>query len=740
MGITRRRFVMTSAMAGVGVLAARKLAWAFGNSPTAIRKFIRRLPSLGLNPLGANEDGLYIPVAQPVPRVIAGPRGSYKVDYYKFQMAPYTQQLHCDIPGATRFIGYQDITGGKAPDAKYLGGVIIAKKGTPVQATFVNNMPATHILPVDETEPISGVGYGLPNRAAVHLHGGEVPWISDGGPFDWFSSDNRVGSSFCNDSIPGALIGPNTAEYYYPMNQSARLMWYHDHAFGITRINAYAGLASAFLIVDDVEEALINLRVLPSLPGYLRYGIPLVIQDKTFWDPAADPGYPASGATAGDLWYPWQYESSRWSIGPFDAGKDPGGVPVSSVPEFFSDTVLVNGCPYPYLPVEPRHYRFRILNGSQGRFYNLQLYYESSLTPGEADLTNLHVPRIIQIGTEGGFLRFPAALNNPPARIGYDVTGTPDTNPTYGNAIRYNLLLAPGERVDVIIDFSSCPVGSKLLLFNDAPAPFPGGDEINDYVTGAGIGDTTGTTGPGLGPNTQTIMQFRVSPFNTLGQGTKADPPMLDLLEKLAVARAGAVNPLPAVEQFVLSALRRAGVKERWVSLNEDYDEYGRLLQRLGTLTSTTDIQGGGGKWLGMPLEAAPTEIGNEGDLEVWHVVNTTADSHPMHFHLVNVQVLQRQVFDNINFVPGQAPALIGKPRPCDANENGWKETVRMNPSEVTSVVMRIKLPKVPFDVPNSPRLAAFTPPINGAEYVWHCHILEHEEHDMMRPFVVIPK
>jgi FtsP/CotA-like multicopper oxidase with cupredoxin domain len=752
MALTRRRFITTSAMASMGVLAARKLAWAFGNSPTNIRKFVKRLPSLGLNPLPANEDGLYLPVATPLARTIKPKKGlAYQVDYYRMQIAPYSQKLHSDLPGPARFYGYQDITAGKAPDYKYLGGVIIANKDTPVQITFVNELPNDHILPVDQTQIVYG-GSGLPNRTAVHFHGGDVPWISDGGPFDWWSSVNdpdgtRYGPSFMNNVVPGASGGSAEAEYFYPMHQSARLAWYHDHAFGLTRQNAYAGIASALLIVDSFEEALINQHVLPALPGYLRYGIPLVIQDKTFWDPTLDTQAPYTAAIPrakpGDLFYTWQYEPTRWDVGPFDAGEDPTALPVSTVPEFFADTSMVNGCPYPYLPVEPRHYRFRILNASQARFYNLQLYYEDPAQPGEADLKNLRhqiVPRIIQIGTEGGFLRNPVALNDPPVPIQYDLTGTPDTNPTYGDAIAYNLLLGPAERADVIIDFSKCPVGSRLILYTDAPAPFPGGDPLNDYFTRGTIGDTSYSTSPGKGPNTRTIMQFRVSPFNTLGQGTKPDPASLDQVEKLAMGQA-VPNPFAGVDQFDPSALSMSNVRERWLSLNEDFDEYGRLLQRLGTLTSVSparDPANPTGLWLGIPLDAAPTEVVNENDLEIWHIVNTTADSHPMHFHLVNVQVLQRQAFDIFNFQPGNAPVLVGTPRGPDDNEKGWKETVRMNPGEVTTFVTRFSMSPVPFDVPNSPRLKAFG--IRGAEYVWHCHILEHEEHDMMRPLVVIPK
>ena len=108
-----------------------------------------------------------------------------------------------------------------------------------------------------------------------------------------------------------------------------------------------------------------------------------------------------------------------------------------------------------------------------------------------------------------------------------------------------------------------------------------------------------------------------------------------------------------------------------------------------------------------------------------------------MHFHLVNAQLLERRAFDVANYVNGQ-PTLVGRPTGPDANEEGWKETIRMNPGQVTTVVMRFALPKTPFDVPNSPRLAnAYG--VQGAEYVWHCHILEHEEHDMMRPLVVVP-
>jgi spore coat protein A len=127
------------------------------------------------------------------------------------------------------------------------------------------------------------------------------------------------------------------------------------------------------------------------------------------------------------------------------------------------------------------------------------------------------------------------------------------------------------------------------------------------------------------------------------------------------------------------------------------------------------------------------TETPKAGSTEIWRIFNLTGDTHPVHFHLVNVQVLARQPFDVEHFMAKKgAVRFTGPARPADANELGYKETVRMNPMECTTVVMRFDLPPTPFIVPPSPRTG-------GYEYVWHCHILEHEEHDMMRPLIVQP-
>ncbi len=169
------------------------------------------------------------------------------------------------------------------------------------------------------------------------------------------------------------------------------------------------------------------------------------------------------------------------------------------------------------------------------------------------------------------------------------------------------------------------------------------------------------------------------------------------------------------------------GVPVRRLTLNETFDDYGRLIQFLGTDQPVNP--GVKNLLFGREYEATPTEVIPAGSAEVWEIINLTGDTHPIHFHLVNVQVLSRQAFF-ANQYAGGAPRLSGAAVAPDPNELGWKETVRMNPGEVTRVWMKFDLPAVPFTVPASPRTG-------GNEYVWHCHILEHEEHDMMRPLVV---
>jgi FtsP/CotA-like multicopper oxidase with cupredoxin domain len=298
--MNRREFVKTSVVAATSAalygFGGAQSAWAFVHSP-GLRKFKdltgNPIPFRGLGPGG-------IPVA--VPDSTAAPVTG--VTHYTMDIGQFTDRLHPDLPNFTTLWGFNPVSAlgfnGAAPPA-HLGGVIVAQKGAPIQITFRNNLPPTHIIPVDTTLPGAN---GARNRASVHLHGGFTPWVSDGGPFAWFAPDGTHGTSFLNNQVlnPGAAL--NEAEYYYTNDQSARLVWYHDHAMGITRINAYAGIASAYVIRDAFEGGLRDL----GLPDFVENGgreIPIIIQDKIFV-PAdialVDPTWPGPTA-AGSLWY-----------------------------------------------------------------------------------------------------------------------------------------------------------------------------------------------------------------------------------------------------------------------------------------------------------------------------------------------------------------------------------------------------------------------------------------------------
>jgi spore coat protein A len=632
------------------------------------------------------------------------------VTHYTLGMNQFTDQVHPTL-GPTTFWGYHPnvALGGGVQPQKHLGGIIVAQRNVPIQITFTNNLPSTHIIPVDTT--IDGANLG-DNRAAVHLHGGLVPWISDGGPHSWFAPNGDKGLSFVNNAVLNPAAGINQAEYYYPMNQSARMLWYHDHAWGTTRLNAYAGVASGLLLRDAFENNLKNL----GLPEYIEAGgreLPIVVQDKVFVGTdiaAVDPTWTGPSA-AGSLWYAHQYDTAIFGR----LGGAPGGPPpaVSVVPEFFGDTMLANGTVYPEVTVEARRYRLRILNACNARFLNLQMYVDDG-SPNGITLSGAGIPQnqparnaaapnkpgkptanFLVLGTEGGFLPTPALV--------------PSNVPFNGTTAGGSLLLAPAERVDALFDFSA-HAGQKIILYTDTPAPFPGGAPINDYFPGLNVNKNpvNGLTPPGFGPNTRVIMRFNVVP------ATSADAPL---------SITGATNltagndPLPV--PLGATALP-AGIPVRQLTLNEAFDLHGRLTQLLGT---NLPVAGG----FGQAYMDTSTENVAAGATEVWQIANLSADTHPIHFHLVNVQVIARQPFSNYR---NGMPNLTGAPLPPPAFERGWKETVRMNPGEVTTVIMQFNLPQVPFNVPLSPRTG-------GHEFVWHCHILEHEEHDMMRPLVV---
>jgi spore coat protein A, manganese oxidase len=330
------------------------------------------------------------------------------------------------------------------------------------------------------------------------------------------------------------------------------------------------------------------------------------------------------------------------------------------VAEAFFDTILINGGLYPVVSVPPKRVRFRMLNGSQARFYHLNLYPENTAHPGEASVGTAG-PIMYQVGTEGGFLPAVAIHNNTTPLPKID----PDTADPDGP---FNLLLAPAERADVVIDFNG-KAGQSFILYNDATAPFPGGDERNDYFTGDPDQTAFGgapTTRQGFGPNTRTLLKIVV----TSGSGdTLSTANWLTTLNPLLAANFGVGGQQPPL--LYTGSVPYTGPVNRQLTLNEDFDDYGRLIQTMGTTTSLSQDNQGLNTW-GLPYTAATTENPAAGAIEVWQLYNLTGDTHPIHFHLVNVQIIQRQRFLGD---PAGGITLVGSPTPPDPNELGWKET-----------------------------------------------------------------
>jgi spore coat protein A len=712
--ISRRQFIKGAAIAGGAMMMPSirpflRDAYAYYQSPPTI-------PLFRTNFRGIGTIGVAAPDMRPAP-VTGVTHYTINIDQFPDQICPTSSGL-----GMTTLRGFNPTRLLAGQNNRHLGGILVGQKGTPIQITFQNNLPGgKHIIPNDLT--IMGANQGN-NRTAIHLHGGFVPWISDGGPFDWWDPAGNHGESFLNNQVLNPGAAANEAEYYYPLNQSARFQWYHDHALGITRINAYAGIASGLLIRDAFEANLIN----KGLPNYIELGgneIPLIIQDKIFVGSnisQVDPTWSAvsSATTPGSLWYAHIYERDRWMLRGNARGGNLFPPNPSSIPEFFGDTMLVNGTTFPTVNVEPRRYRLRFLNACNARFLNLQLYVANGSPNGitlnaatgvptnkpfVSDLyeTGNPLPQILQIGTEGGFLPKPTLI---PTNVPF--------NPL--NPLKSSLVVAPAERPDIIIDFSD-HANEDIILYNDAPAPFPDGDERDDYFPNLNVkGNPVNALTPnGYGPNSRVLMRFQVG-----GAVTGSD--LLLKINTDTDLSAGIDQPLIP---FGVNT-HPPGVPVRRLTLNETFDKYGRLIQMLGTFVP---LSASGG--FGRPYDSPATEVVTAGSTEVWEIFNTTADVHPMHFHLVNVQVINRQPFQvgSLGSTRGGAN-FTGPATGPEPNETGWKETVMMFPGTVTRIIMRFDLPVVPFSVPASPRTG-------GNEYVWHCHILEHEEHDMMRPLVV---
>ena len=478
------------------------------------------------------------PIARPVDvRAVPGKPGM-RVPFYRVTMRPVANKLHRDLP-PTRQWSYN----GSVP-----GVMFETQSGQGLLVEWANELPPRHFLPIDYS--LHGAGRDIPEvRSIVHLHGGRTPAESDGYPEDWY--------------VPG-----HSRIHYYPNQQDSTLLWYHDHAMAITRLNIYAGLLGLYVIRDEAERQL-------QLPDG-KYEVPLVFFDRHL-GLDGQLNYPTSGHPG----HPW-------------------------ISEVRGEVPLVNGKIFPYLDVEPRKYRFRVLNASNGRAYRLSF-------PQGVDVR--------QIGTDQGLLPAPITVTQ--------------------------LLLAPAERADLVIDFAPHR-NTRILLSDDG---FP------------------------------TLMEFRVGASPVSDRSEMPDQ----------------LRPVPRIAEA-------SAVRTRRLTLDEL-------------------LNGGRGPSMGMLLNKTPwhmpiTEEPTLDTTEIWELANITDDVHPIHLHLVRFQILDRRPFSAADTMSTGILRYTGPAEAPDPNERGWKDTVRVNAQTVTRIIV----------------------PFKGypGRYVWHCHNLEHEDNEMMRPYAVL--
>ncbi|MEU9371025.1 multicopper oxidase domain-containing protein [Streptomyces avermitilis] len=569
----------------------------------------------------------------PLPRprtAIPDPSVYPGADYYEFTMREGSWRFHRDL-GPAKVWGYWATNPHdprKAIGMGYLGPTISVPKDHPTVVKYRNELPTTHMFQF----VIDGIRNGDPDLTpiapppykselpfppnvnvwnVVHQHGGFTAPQSDGMPLHSFSPDGVHAESYT--TLDPSRVKPNEAICAYTNHERSSMLWYHDHGMGMTSINVYAGLAGLYLIRDPADERL-------GLPQG-EFEVPLILQDRTF-------------NQDGSLAYTMTLREGE-------------------------DTPVVNGKAYPFLAVEPRRYRLRILNASNERFWRLRFDVPRDVLPQPT------LPFWL-IGTDGGF-RTPLQM--------------------------LNFLISPAERYDLIVDFSQMPMGTNVTLQNyHAPVHYPGM--------------------PGEGPEISDIMQFQVTK-RLSGGPDRTTPP-----KKLELPTAAPIEPKPDTR------------RREWVTYQH---------KLFSTMTFNA-----------VPFMEPSQDFIQAGSTEIWEYINPNHDAHPMHVHLVNFQVLNRQPIDAAAYQadyekwldggrkpedrPVLANYLTGPPIPPDPDEaQSDKDTFKSYPETVTRIIIKEFSP---------PTETIASIPGSGTEfpatYVHHCHILEHEDDDLMRPWTIV--
>jgi FtsP/CotA-like multicopper oxidase with cupredoxin domain len=668
------------------------------------------------------------------------------------------------LPNYTGTWTWSYLAPGQANRASYLGPVIVAARNQPTTIKFTNDLglsDTTNVLAykysTDQTlhwadplhvgtpdwnmwnhmsdpPPVGSEGsnnYSGPIPACPHLHGGYVPPVLDGGPDSWFTSDGAYqGAGYYTH--PLFPVNRNECIYRYPNDQEEALIWFHDHTLGATRLNVYCGLAGGFLLIDGADTVVLPsyMTALPNLAAI----VPLVIQDRMF-------------DTNGQLFFPSDSAGGvLWSLNP----EHPYWVP-----EFIGDVICVNGKTWPRKTVEQRRYLFMMINGSNARSYEMNLY----------DLVSGNVgPALWVVGTDGGLLDFPVKID--PLVAGNN-----------------KLVMMPGERYWVIVDFKGYgagvkgphgkPYSGKWIIRNSGKAPYPGGTSPH-------------------GSTTSRIMQFVVTggPVND----SSYDPATMGALRSPMVRLTGA--PIAKTRQLTLNeiALPPRSAIDTVTGLMTKYPGGPEEILVNNTKWSGERIIGvTNGMYDMLPIDASwdrdpvgnyLSEVPDEGTTEIWEIVNTTMDAHPIHTHLAQFQLLSRQAYDSKKYFaaysaafpvgfdytlkasvgPGVFIPAYGPPLPYNTaingkvggnpdvtpflkgalqgplpQENGWKDTVMAPPGMVTRFAVRWGPQGAAADAQPDQATLPFDPAVLGGGYVWHCHIVDHEDNEMMRPDMIKP-
>jgi spore coat protein A, manganese oxidase len=647
--LNRRRFIYAGGLLGAGLLvprlqvsrpAAAGLAAVPGGTldPTSIPKYAAPLFILAAMPPAGSGDGI--------------DRFSVAVRQFRQQVLP---------PGGplTTVWGYGSTT--DQSSFHYPAPTIEATVNRRTRVRWANQLTdgngnfLPHLFTVDPTlhwaNPPGGNSgrdsrptfrstpppYRGPVPLVTHLHGAHSREENDGYPEAWYlpaagnlpSGFARVGTFYDrfkseSQDATGSTWDPGTAVFQYANDQRATALWFHDHVLGMTRANIYAGTTGFYLLRGGSSDlpagVLPGPAPKPGDPAGTAYReIPLVIQDRSF-------------NRDGSLYFP----TSRDFFG--DA--TPGGpfIPTTDLPpywnpEFFGNTMVVNGRTWPALNVEARRYRFRLLNASNSRMVMLKIVTSPTATrPVRAALP------IWQLGSDGGFLPAPVMLSR--------------------------LLLGNAERADVIVDFGGVPAGTALYLINEGPdEPFGGGEPGVDYEP--------------------------------------ADPNTTGQVMKFVVRAATATDTSTPPGQLRLPALPapRQVTRTRRLSLNELTSARFADAPISGQLGLIDNMGMGVPKMWMDPVTEDPAV----NSTELWEIRNFTEDAHPIHVHQTQFQIVNRQ-------------PVGGSPRPPEVNERGFKDTVIAYPDEITRI-------RSTFDI--------------AGRYVWHCHIIDHEDNEMMRPMQI---